>query len=78
MQVMDTSLRVLGPEHPDTLTSMNDLAHTYHLEGRSDEAIELMKHAVTLYPRAFGANHPDTLNAASVLSAWTSTQNKPV
>jgi hypothetical protein len=26
VQVMETSLRVLGQEHPDTLTSMNNLA----------------------------------------------------
>src|SRR5438270_202849 len=27
-------LRVLGPEHPDTLSSMNNLASTYRNQGR--------------------------------------------
>jgi Tetratricopeptide repeat len=29
MQVMERSLRVLGKEHPSTLTSMNNLAFTW-------------------------------------------------
>ncbi|KAH8743382.1 hypothetical protein BGZ57DRAFT_779280 [Hyaloscypha finlandica] len=28
VQVMEMSKRVLGPEHPSTLTSMNNLAYT--------------------------------------------------
>lgn len=32
--VMETSKRVLGPEHPDTLMSVNNLASMYHNQGR--------------------------------------------
>ena len=31
---METSKRVLGAEHPDTLTSMANLASTYQNQGR--------------------------------------------
>jgi len=34
MQVMETRKRVLGEEHPDTLTSMNNLAFTIQKQGR--------------------------------------------
>ncbi len=34
VQVMETSRRVLGAEHPDTLTSMNNLAWTWKSQGR--------------------------------------------
>jgi hypothetical protein len=34
-------VRVLGDEHPDTLTSMADLASTYRNQGRWKEAEEL-------------------------------------
>ena len=34
VQVMETSLRVLGQEHPDTLNSMANLASTYRNQGR--------------------------------------------
>ncbi|KIV99022.1 uncharacterized protein PV09_09249 [Verruconis gallopava] len=40
-RVKDTSLRVLGEEHPDTLTSMANLASTYRNQGRWKEAEEL-------------------------------------
>jgi hypothetical protein len=35
---MKTSLRVLGQEHPDTLTSMANLASTYRNQERCKEA----------------------------------------
>jgi len=41
VQVMETSKRVLGDEHPDTLTSMNNLASTYRKQGRWKEAEEM-------------------------------------
>jgi DNA-binding transcriptional MocR family regulator len=34
--------RVLGPDHPDTLTSRNNLALAYQAVGRHDEAEELL------------------------------------
>ena len=43
MQVIETSKRVLGEEHPDTLTSMNNLAFIWKKQRRDTEAIELMK-----------------------------------
>jgi Tetratricopeptide repeat len=41
VQVMETRKRVLGKEHPDTLTSMANLASTYGNQGRWKEAEEL-------------------------------------
>ena len=38
---METRKRVLGQEHPDTLTSMANLASTYRSQGRWKEAEEL-------------------------------------
>jgi hypothetical protein len=34
VQVIETTKRVLGDEHPDTLTSMANLAATYRNQGR--------------------------------------------
>ena len=72
MQVMETSKRVLGVEHPDTLNNMANLAHTYNLEDRNEEAIELMKHVVERRTSTIGPKHPYTLDSATSLSAWTS------
>jgi hypothetical protein len=38
---METFKRVLGAEHPDTLTSMANLASTYRNQGRWKEPEEL-------------------------------------
>jgi hypothetical protein len=47
VQVMETRKRVLGEEHPSTLTSIANLASTYGNQGRWKEAEE----------------HPDTLTS---------------
>jgi hypothetical protein len=39
VQVMETRNRVLGDEHPDTLTSMNNLAFTMKEQERREDAI---------------------------------------
>jgi hypothetical protein len=35
--------RVLGPDHPDTLLSRNNLAAAYHAVGRTEEANALLR-----------------------------------
>ncbi|EIW80071.1 hypothetical protein CONPUDRAFT_155439 [Coniophora puteana RWD-64-598 SS2] len=40
-QVLEARKRVLGPEHPSTLTSMANLASTLWQQGKLDEAEEL-------------------------------------
>ncbi|XTI82841.1 hypothetical protein V2W45_1226975, partial [Cenococcum geophilum] len=47
VQVKDTSLRVLGAEHPDTLTSINNLAFTFKAQGLNKEVTSLIKNAST-------------------------------
>jgi hypothetical protein len=41
MEVAERRKKVLGAEHPDTLTSMANLASTYRNQGRWKEAEEL-------------------------------------
>ncbi|KAK3896330.1 kinesin light chain 3, partial [Staphylotrichum tortipilum] len=41
VQVMETSKSKLGADHPDTLTSMGNLASTYRNQGRWEEAEKL-------------------------------------
>ncbi|KAF1816974.1 hypothetical protein P152DRAFT_386954 [Eremomyces bilateralis CBS 781.70] len=48
VQVMETTKRVLGTEHPSTLTSMGNLAETYKAQGRDAEAISLLRECVRL------------------------------
>jgi len=44
--VVETRKRVLGAEHPDTLTTMNNLAWTWKCQGRDIEVVEFMSNVI--------------------------------
>ncbi|EHM93001.1 hypothetical protein HMPREF0975_02084, partial [Actinomyces sp. oral taxon 849 str. F0330] len=53
--------RILGPHHPDTLISRNNLAGAYQAAGRLDDAITLHEQTLTDSTRILGPHHPNTL-----------------
>jgi serine/threonine protein kinase len=57
----------LGPDHPDTLTSRNNLALAYLAAGRTAEAIRLHEATLALCESKLGPDHPDTLQGRSNL-----------
>jgi len=59
--VLANRKRVLGSDHPDTLSSYSDLANAYRSAGRIDEAIELYENLVPDRIRVLGEDHPQTL-----------------
>lgn len=59
-----------GQDHPDTLTSLNNLAWTWSYQGRHDEAVKLMTECVEGLERKLGADHPNTKAALDTLSEW--------
>lgn len=59
----------MGPEHPNTLTSMSGLAESYRGLGRIKEAIQLHEKAFEIRRRVLGPEHPDTLSSMSNLSS---------
>ena len=56
-------MRVLGAEHPDTLTSIANLALTYSSQGQWKEAEGLFVQVVETRKRVLGEEHPDTLTS---------------
>ena len=50
-------VRVLGDDHPNTLTSRNNLAGAYESAGRLDEAITLYQHTLNDCVRVLGERH---------------------
>ena len=56
---------VLGPDHPDTLTSMNNLSHTLKKLRRHDEALSMLQACVQLQNQRLGPSHPDTVDCYS-------------
>ena len=55
VQVMETMKRVLGQEHPSTLTSMANLASTYRNQGRWKEAEDLEVQVIETKNEGVGA-----------------------
>ena len=51
----------LGPHHPDTLASRNNLAGSYRDAGRLDKAIALYEQILEDSIRVLGTDHPGTL-----------------
>jgi len=58
----------LGEKHPNTLTSLNNLAVIYRAVGRLDEALPLYEKAYGLLLQVLGDRHPDTLSSLNNLA----------
>ena len=58
---------MLGADHPDTLTSRNNLAAAYESAGRLEEAIPLLERTLADAERVLGADHPQTLTSRNNL-----------
>jgi tetratricopeptide (TPR) repeat protein len=61
--------RLQGPDHPDTLTSRNNLASAYGLAGDLGQAIPLFEATLADSERALGPDHPDTLTSRNNLAS---------
>jgi tetratricopeptide (TPR) repeat protein len=60
--------RLLGPDHPDTLSSRDSLAVAYQAAGRTAEAITLHEQALAARERVLDPDHPDTLSSRNNLA----------
>ncbi|PMD42291.1 hypothetical protein L207DRAFT_485775 [Hyaloscypha variabilis F] len=61
VQAMETRKKLLGAEHPETLTTMLNLAGTYWSQSRWEEAETLEVQVMETRKRVLGAEHPETL-----------------
>ena len=66
--LLDTN-ELLGDEHPDTLTSMANLASTYWNQGRWKEAEELEVQVMETRKRVLGEEHPSTITSMANLAS---------
>jgi CHAT domain-containing protein/tetratricopeptide (TPR) repeat protein len=52
--------KALGPQHPATASSLNNLASTYSKMGDYAKALPLQERALAIREKALGPQHPDT------------------
>jgi hypothetical protein len=76
IQVMDMRKKLLGAEHPDTITSMANLASTYQNQGRWNEAEQLEIQVMDMRKKLLGAEHPDTLTSMANLASTYQKQGR--
>ncbi|KAI3326741.1 hypothetical protein HD806DRAFT_488058 [Xylariaceae sp. AK1471] len=69
MEAEEINRDILGPEHPDTLRSMNNLALTYMGQGRWKEAESLQVQVMETYKVVLGPEHSDTLTSMNNLAS---------
>lgn len=67
---METRRRLLGEEHPSTLSSMANLASTWNKQGKIDEAITLLERCYKLQVHVRGPSHHHTVTSGSTLKKW--------
>jgi tetratricopeptide (TPR) repeat protein len=53
----------LGPDHPDTLASIENVAHCNYSLGRHADALKLFEQTLALRKAKLGPKHPDTLKS---------------
>ncbi|MFJ4828305.1 tetratricopeptide repeat protein, partial [Streptomyces bacillaris] len=66
--VLDNESSILGPGHPNTLTSRNNLANALNDLGQHRQAADLLQQVLTDTERILGPDHPDTLTSRNNLA----------
>jgi tetratricopeptide (TPR) repeat protein len=61
--------QVLGEQHPDFATSLNNLAALYSATGRSEQAEPLYQQALEIRRQVLGEQHPDFATSLNNLAA---------
>ncbi|GAA4607771.1 tetratricopeptide (TPR) repeat protein [Actinoplanes octamycinicus] len=62
-RMVDDATRLLGDEHPDTVTAHAKLGSSLWQAGRTAETIAVLERVVADRVRLFGDEHPDTISA---------------
>ncbi|NEO61572.1 MAG: tetratricopeptide repeat protein, partial [Moorea sp. SIO4G2] len=67
-QALKLRKQLLGENHPDVATSLNNLAGLYDNQGRYSEAEPLYRQALKIAVQQLGENHPNTQTISRSLS----------
>ncbi|NQY38406.1 MAG: tetratricopeptide repeat protein, partial [Alteromonadaceae bacterium] len=61
LRSLDIFEKVLGAEHPDVATSLNNLALLYESTGDTDRALPLYQRSIDIFEKVLGPEHPLTI-----------------
>jgi tetratricopeptide (TPR) repeat protein len=66
----------LGPDHPQTAGSLNNLATLYQAQGKYEQAEPLFQRALSISEQQLGAQHPNTATSLNNLALLYHNQGK--
>ncbi|RYO95238.1 hypothetical protein DL764_007723 [Monosporascus ibericus] len=75
-QTLELKKSMLDREHPDTLTSMDNLALVLYREGKYEEAERMHRQTLELKEKVLGKTHPDTLASMNNIALILDSQGK--
>jgi len=75
-QVLDIELRLVGPDHPDSMSARYELARTLADEGKSADAEVELRRVLDFSLRVLGPDDPYTLSARNSIAMRLSDQGK--
>jgi eukaryotic-like serine/threonine-protein kinase len=75
-RALDIRRRILGPSHPQTLNSMDELALNLNRQGHFSEAEKVLRDTLDLRRRLLGGEQPDTLKTMSNLAITVTVQSR--
>ncbi|KAG7402978.1 Kinesin light chain [Fusarium oxysporum f. sp. rapae] len=75
-QALEAREKVLGQEHPDTLTSVNNFGLVLQYQGKYEEAEQMSRRALEGLEKVLGREHRDTLTSVNTLGLVLQHQGK--
>lgn len=75
-EVVELDTQLLGARHPNTLSSLNNLATVLQNLGKYEEAESIYRQTFELKTELFGLKHPHTLNSMNNLALVQQSQGK--
>ncbi|KAM6510860.1 hypothetical protein FSOLCH5_011305 [Fusarium solani] len=75
-RALEAREKVLGREHPDTLTSVGNLGLVLQYQGKYEEAEQMNRRALEASEKVLGREHPDTLKSLNNLGSVLGSQGK--
>ena len=76
IQALEMGRKLLGNEHPDVATSLNNLAQLYQSQGRYEEAEPYLVQALEMSCRLLGSEHPAVAKSLNNLAALYESQGR--
>jgi tetratricopeptide (TPR) repeat protein len=77
-RALEIQEQILGPEHPDTATSLNNLAILLDAQGKLAAAEPLYRRTLEIQEKVLGPEHPDTATSLNELASLLQAQGKLV